>query len=343
MNERSPLLSVVILNWNAASYIVSCVRSVLSSAYAPLEVILIDNASTDGSIALLKAALRNTDLSRITFIENNQNIGAARALNQGACRARGKYISFVATDTTIDPGCFPRLIGHLEQDDSIGGVSAALYLMDDPGLFDSVGEYISRIGLLVQRHADDEQRDRGQFNHPAEILSTKGTALTVRADAFRAAGMYPEDYFMFLEETDLCWRIWLAGYRVVFVPGARIYHASGVSIKSHTRSSYLVKYYGARNYLYTLIKNYGLLRCAVIVPLHALLWFALACVLLLRGRAAEAGYIIKALLWVCLHARPLLRARRGVQAGRVRDENDLMRRIERSVSLRYLLARVAGW
>ncbi len=337
-----PLLSVVVLNWNAREYITGCLRSVLKSDYPNFEVILVDNCSGDGSVEALKEALRPDELVRLRIVVNDANYGAARALNQGAALASGKYISFIATDTRVDPACFAEIVKVMEKDPLIGGTSAALLMMQEPGRFDSAGEYLSSMGLLLQRHAGQEI-DRGQFKDVEEIFSAKGTALTVRAEAFRAAGMYPEDYFMFLEETDLCWRIWLAGYRIVFVPTARIYHASGVSIKAHTKKNYIVKYYGARNYVYTLMKNFGALNWLRIVPLHCAMWYALALVFILKLRFAAAAYIVRGVSWNIFHAGRVLRQRAAVQSRRAVSDKELMPRVMRRVSLSYLVARVGGW
>ncbi len=338
----SALLSVVLLNWNARKYIVDCVRSVFNSDYSNLEIVLIDNHSHDGSIETLKEQLRPEELSRLRIIVNDKNYGAAHALNQGAANARGMYISFVATDTKVEKRCFSELVGVFESDSSLGAASAALFMMDEPGRFDSAGEYLNQFGLLMQRHAGQEI-DRGQFKDIVEIFSAKGTALTVRADVFRKAGMYPEDYFMFLEETDLCWRIWLAGYRIVFVPTARIYHASGVSIRAHKKHNYIVKYYGSRNYVYTLLKNFGALRCMGIVPLHCLMWYALALGFALRLRFAEAWYIVKGVTWNFLHIARVLKQRSIVQQQRVVSDRQIMPKIMRSVPVSYLFDRAAGW
>lgn len=337
-----PLLSVVVLNYNAREYIAGCLESVFESSYEDLEVILVDNHSTDGSIAHLRAVLPSAYLSRIVFIENGSNHGAAVALNQGAGRARGAFISFVATDTVVDRECFSRLIQAAESDPGIGALSAKLLMMHKPGYLDSAGEYLNQFGLLMQRHAGKEQ-DLGQFDEPAEIFSAKGTALTVRAEVFRRAGGYPEDYFMFLEETDLCWRIWLLGYRIIFVSQARIYHACGASIGAHKNKSYLVKYFGCRNYIRTLWKNLGVLYWLRIVPLHICLWLVLALYFVARLRFMEGVYLLRAVVWIFLHPLVLLRQRNAAQQLRRLSDRELMPKIMRPVKISYLMARVGMW
>lgn len=336
-----PLVSVVAINWNAGPYIAGCIRSVLESSYKNIEIILVDNHSTDGSLEALRASFNGGHPARMSVIENDRNYGAARALNQGALKARGKYVMFLATDTRIEKDCVGALVRALEKDQGIGGVSAKLLMMREPNRLDSAGEFLNQFGILMQRHAGQEI-DNGQFDEQADIFSAKGTALTVRADAFRAAGAFPEDYFMFLEETDLCWRLWLSGYRVVFVPDAVIYHASGISIRSHSRSSYLVKYYGCRNYMTTLMANLGALRLCMIMPAHAGMWVLLGIYLLLRGRK-EGLYVLKGVWWNLAHVPSVLKKRKQAQHKRTVADRDLMPRILRPVTFSYLLDRVRMW
>lgn len=337
-----PLLSVVVINWNAKKYIINCLKSILESEYNNLEIILIDNHSEDGSINLVKELLKEDELSKISIFINDRNFGAAYALNQGASIARGKYISFVASDTKIERNCFHELVKVLESDDSIGAVSSKLLMMDEPQRFDSAGEYLSQYGFLIQRHAGYEI-DHGQFNQLAEIFSVKGTALTVNKGVFKKAGMFPEEYFIFLEETDLCWRIWLSGYRIVFVPNAYIYHASGISIKQSSCRQYLVKYYGTRNYIFTLLKNLGPKNLFCIVPIHSLMWLGLAIWLCLNRRINEGWYVLKGILWNIISLKEILRKRNLIQNLRTKTDRELMPKIMQRISFRYLYNRVKAW
>ena len=337
-----PLLSAVVLNWNARSYIVDCLNSILNTSYNNLEIILVDNHSQDDSITLLKESLTKEQLSKIRIIVNEKNYGAAQALNQGASLARGKYTIFIATDTKVDAACFSEMVRILESDESIGAASCKLLMMDNPIQLDSAGEYLNQYGFLLQRHAGQEI-DRGQFSQIAEIFSVKGTALTVRKDVFDLAGGYPEDYFMFLEETDLCWRIWLSGSRVVFVPSALIYHVSGASINSHKRVSYLVKYYGSRNYITTLFKNLGGWSLAKVLPIHIFMWLALSLLFILKKRRDESIYIAKGVFWNFLHFPKLLKQRLDVQVSRKVSDSYLIPKIMRRVKLSYLFDRAGMW
>jgi len=337
-----PFLSVVVLNYNAGKYIVACLKSILESSYKNLEIILVDNQSLDGSIETLKSSLTARELAGIRIIINKTNLGAAIALNQGARIATGKYITFVATDTLVDKDCFLHLVESFEDDPSVGGASSKLLMMHKPDAFDSAGEYLSQYGILIQRHAGQEI-DRGQFNQKDEIFSAKGTALTVRAEAFKSIGMFPEDYFMFLEETDLCWRIWLVGYRIIFVPDALIFHARGASVNASTNRNYLVKYFGTRNYIMTLIKNFGFMRFMTIVPVNILMWFGLSIFLIIRGRIKEGWFVMRGILWNIFNLNKILEGRAKVQKLRRIPDSLFLGRVLKHIPLSYLFNLTKGW
>jgi len=340
--ENYPLLSIVVLNWNAKKYIKNCVFSVLSSSYPAKEVVVIDNASTDGSIETLKESFGGVLPNNVYIEINPENYGAAPALNQGVKKAKGKYVCFLASDTKVEPNCFDEIIKIMEADETIGAAEAKLLLMEKPGVLDHAGEYLNQFGFLYHRIAGNEE-DKGQFDHVTEIFGAKGTAITARKDVFEKVGGYDEDYFMFLEETDLCWRIWLLGYRIVFVPKARIHHASGASINTHAQRDYIVKYYGCRNYITTLFKNLGSARLLVVLPVHIMAWFLLSSIFLIRLRGKESFYIIKGISWNIGHSLQNLKKRRAVQKMRVVSDQYLMPKIMRKSNIGSLFKRIFEW
>jgi len=338
----TPLLTVLVTSWNAGGYIVNCLHSVLKSDYPNLEIILIDNHSDDISMELVRAYLTAEELRRVKIIVNDKNYGCPYLENQGITLAGGKYMSVICSDSKVNPSYFSEVVKVLESDDSIGAVSAKSFIMDKPLEFDSVGEYLSQYGILIQRHADQEI-DKGQFNEQVEIFSIKGSAFTARLDVLREIGGFPQDYFTYLEETDVCWRIWLAGYRIVFVPKAIVYHAHGTSINKFPRFSWLVKFCGTKNYIYTLIKNLGFKNLLHILPLNIIMWLGLAFYMLIRGRFKDSWYITCGVFWNLLNLGYVLKKRKEVQGMRIISDKELMPKIMRKVSIRYLIDRAFEW
>ena len=338
----NPLLTVLVTSWNAEEYIVNCLRTVLNSVYPNLEIILIDNHSDDDSIEMVKNELTQEELKRIKIIVNDKNYGCPYLENQGIVLAKGKYMSVICSDSYVSPFYFSEVVKTLESDDNIGAVSGKSFIMDKHLEIDSVGEYLSQYGILIQRHAGQE-RDNGQFNEQVEIFSVKGSALTVRTNVIKEIGGFPRDYFMYCEEMDVCWRIWLTGYRIVFVPEAIICHAHGTSINKYPRFSWLVKFCGTKNYIYTLIKNLGFKNLLCIVPLNITMWLGIALYMLLGGRFKDSWHITCGIFWNLLNLGYVLKKRKEVQNMRIVSDKELMPKIMKKVSIRYLINRVFEW
>lgn len=336
-----PLVSVVIVNWNAREHLRGCLKSIIKSDYSKLEIIIVDNASTDGGIDYI-SKIFGPDSFRI--IRNKKNFGPARAASQGIKKAKGKYISILANDVKVHRACFKEIVKTMESDTKIGVCQAKLLLMDNPKVFDHAGEYLTPFGFLYNRIAGRE-KDTGQFDQVEEIFSGKGTALTIRAETINKAGSYDEDYFMYLEETDFCWRVWLQGYKVVFVPKAIIYHDTGTATKSLSKRGrrMLVKYYGTRNYITTLIKNLGPLWLVKMLPLHILLWLGIAVFFILKLRVGEAFYILKGIGWNLFNLRKIIRKRKLVQTARGVKDDKIMPIIMKKIGLSYFLRIAKAW
>lgn len=305
------LVSVIIANHNGVAFLERCLRSLLASSYPELEVIFVDNASSDGSLEFVRATFGSD--SRLRYVVNDQSVGPGVGRNRGARVARGTYLMFLDNDTEVERRCIAELVAVFEADASIGAGQAKLLQMDNPSFYDCAGDYLGPLGFLIERAK--RQKDTGQFNFIADILSAKGAAHFIRKALFERLGGFDEDYYMYVEETDLCWRVWLSGQRVVFIPSAIVYHAFESPKKQFKKyySRYVVRFCGCRNYLLTLIKNMDAPDLARMLFLHTMVWVAMALSFLARGKFQDAFYIVKALAWHPLHLGVSLRKRRYVQ------------------------------
>ncbi|MBU4087080.1 MAG: glycosyltransferase family 2 protein [Nanoarchaeota archaeon] len=269
-------VSVIILNYNCEEYIKECLQSVFDNTYKDIEIIVVDNCSTDNSLDKIKGYG-----NKITLITNNIISGTAQTFNQGIFKAKGEYILFLVSDTRLDPNCIAKLVEALDNDSSIGISSAKMLYMDNHQQIDSVGEYINQYGFLEPRHKGHELEPE-LFNTRTEIFSCRGNSMMLRASLGLS---FDENFYIMVEETDLCWRCWKRGYSVVFVPDAVIYHKVSHSLSKNNR---LVKYYGARNYVKMLNKNLTFFEKIRVLPIHILLWFLLS-FRTNNGKALRAG------------------------------------------------------
>jgi GT2 family glycosyltransferase len=202
-----------------------------------------------------------------------------------------------------------------------------------------VGSYLGEFGFLVQRVIPGFVKDQGQFNSLKDIFSVKSAGMLIRKDLFDLIGGFPEDFFIFLEETDLCWRVWLAGFRVVFAPHSIVYHSLSRTI-TQVGKEYLIYYYGTRNYVYTLAKNLDRQILIQMLLPHLLLWIGIATYFLFKGLSHRSCLILRGLLWNLKNVRRIIAKRQSVNLLRKRA---LPRHLLQRASFRYYLTRFKEW
>lgn len=342
MVQRAPLVSVIIVNYNGIEFVDGCLRAVLNSDYSDFEVIFVDNASADGSLEYAKNNFGND--ARMRFVVNRSSVGPAVGRNNGIAIAKGKYVAFLDNDTEVDKYWLKEAVKVFESDSTIGAAQSKLLKLDRRDVFDCAGDYLTPLGFLSERAR--EAKDAGQFDYIADIFSAKSAASLIRKELLDRIGGFDEDFYMYLEETDLSWRVWLAGYRVVFIPRSVVYHAYGTRKKAKAQyyPAYLVRYYGCRNYISTLIKNLGLFSLIKILPLHILSWMCLSLMFILKLRLKDAFWIIKANAWNAANIAVLLRKRNFVQKNirKVRD-SQIMAKAMISRSMAYYLGKSVSY
>ena len=306
------MVSIIIVNLNGCEYLKVCLQSLSSLTFRDYEIVLVDNNSTDNSIKFVKE-----NYSRIRIIENKENLGFAEANNIGAKQAKGEYLLFLNNDTRVTPDFLDKLVLRMEEDATIGMCQGKLLLMDEPGRLDVLGGYLTSTGFL--KHVGLDEVDRGQYNQEREIFSPRGACMMIRRNLFEKLSGFDKDFFAYFEETDLAWRVWLAGYRIVYVPRSVIYHKVGATTRSLAFS--FIQYHSYKNRIRSLVKNLGLRNLFLLLPFHLFLCSVLALASLLCLKCKRAGAILRAMGWNIRHLRATLRKRKIVQS-RIRKVSD---------------------
>ena len=202
---RSPLVSIIVVNWNGGQILQRCLESIRLLTYPNYELIIVDNGSSDGT-------------QKLAQIRNTQNQGFSQANNQGVAHAKGKYILLLNNDTIVSSGCLSILVDRIEKDRSLGVIQPKIYLMDNPTHLDSVGSFLTITGFL--QHWGYLQADGPQFNHEREIFSAKGACMLIKKTVIEKVGLFDPDFGSYFEESDFCWRGWLGGWEgPYFSPG----------------------------------------------------------------------------------------------------------------------------
>ena len=247
-SESRPLVSVIIVNYKGASDTATCLEAcrTLDWPSDELELIVVDNASGDGSVDLLRGRFPD-----VKVVASTKNLGFAGGCNRGADAARGEYVAFLNNDARPDPAWIRAAVTRMETDSTISCVASKI--LDWEGTtIDFVDSALSFYGHGFKLHS--EKRDTGDYDVEKDVLFASGAAMFVRTDIFRALGGFDERYFMFFEDVDFGWRLWLLGHRARFLPGSVVYHRHHASMARYGvwREQFLLE----RNALYTILKNY---------------------------------------------------------------------------------------
>ena len=245
------LVSVVILNFNGKDWIERCLESVLAQDYAHLEVIVVDNGSVDGSPALVRERYKEAVL-----VENGRNLGYAAANNIGIRYAQGDYIVIMNNDTELESKCIAIMKAAIDKDPRYGACASKIYLESEDDLLDAAGIVVFRDGLSIGRG----RLERGDFyDREEEVFFASGCCLMARKSMLEDVKMgneyFDEDFFMYADDTDLGWRARLRGWKTIYTPRARLYHAHSAAAGSY---SALKAFHVERNRIWVAVKYFPL-------------------------------------------------------------------------------------
>jgi GT2 family glycosyltransferase len=266
----SPLISVVVVNFNGIHFLKDCLSALFSQTCRPFEVILIDNASADGSIDYVQKQFPD-----VKIFAQGKNLGFAGGTNAGILQAKGEYILTLNPDTKIYPDFIEELLQPMTFDHHVGMCASKMLLPD--GRINSTGICISRSGAAWDRGMNET--DHGQFDTMGEVFGPCGGAALYRHAMLDEIGIFDEDFFLYMEDVDLAFRGRLAGWKCIYVPRARVVHIHSGSTRE---GSDLAVYYGNRNIIWDVFKNFppGLLLTSLpwiigrnlgVIPYYALI------------------------------------------------------------------------
>jgi len=251
-------LSIIIVNWNTRNLLVQCLNSIYQTVETvEMEVWVVDNGSTDGSDAAAVERFPETK-----FVQNKVNVGFAKANNQALNTAAGRYYLLLNPDTQVSKGAVEKLISFMNAHPEAGGAGAQL-INSDGSKQNSIANFPSLatellnkslLRWLFPRQFPGKERN---YSESVEVDSVIGACMMVRRQASDQVGLLDEDYFLFLEETDWCYRMKRAGWKIYHVPQAEVYHFQGKSAEMERKKA-KVEYYRSRYHFFK--KNKGSLQ-----------------------------------------------------------------------------------
>jgi GT2 family glycosyltransferase len=246
MNGGSPWpkVTVIIPNWNTRQWLPGCLDGLRAQNFRDFRILLVDNGSTDDSIALVKQHYPEVEI--LAFTENR---GFAVAINAGIQQSCSKYVALLNVDTVPQPDWLASLVEVMEHSPSdVGSLASKMLILEHPDLLDDAGNVLSWYGSATKRGRGEPVENYAEME---EVFSACAGAAFYRRTFLETVGNFDESFVSYLEDVDLGLRGQLFGYRCLFVPQAKVFHqwqGSGIP-----RSKYV--YLATRNRLTLLLKN----------------------------------------------------------------------------------------
>ncbi len=248
----TPSVAVVILNWNGQKLLQQFLPGVVMSQYPDLQLIVGDNASSDESVAFIKA-----NYPQIRIIENDRNYGFAEGYKRVLNQVEADYYVLLNSDVEVPPDWIHPVIRYMEQDPLMAVAQPKIKWQVNKTKFEyagAAGGYLDLHGFPFCRGRlfDTVEADYGQYDQASEIFWASGAALFIKSRCWKEVGGLDPDFFAHMEEIDLCWRLKNLGYKIGYCPHAEVYHVGGGTLDSN--SPYKT-YLNFRNNLVIMQKN----------------------------------------------------------------------------------------
>ena len=302
--------SVIIVAYNGFHYLEGCLRSVLDELGPGNEVIVVDNASTDGSADFVAERYRQARLVR-----NTDNRGFAAANNQGAALASGEVLVFLNQDTRVEAGWLQALVEALGVGDTVGLTTSQVLVMSQPARIQACGQDVHYPGLVFARGFGAAA---GSLGGAGPVGAVAGCSFAVRREVWQELGGFDETLYMYYEETDLSWRALLRGYRCLYVPDSVVYHDYRPARPTPFRF-----YHSARNRRLMVLKNWRWRTLFLLAP------GLLVAELVEWGLALGQGWgglkaKLRAELWLVSHLGLIRTLHADAQSGRVVTDAEIL-------------------
>ncbi len=335
MSDKKSIVSIVIPHWNNVDILTECLESISATDFDSVETIVVDNASTDNSVASVRSNYPNVKL-----IENEKNYGYAGGCNIGAEAAIGNYLIFLNNDTVQEKDWISNLIKTINSDDKIAAVQPKILNYYDRNVFDYAGGAGGHMDIYCFPFARGrifsfQEDDEGQYNNKEKCFWSSGTCFMVRRELFQKAGGFDEGFFAHMEEIDLCWRLYAMGFEVWVEPDSVVYHKNALTLPMHSHKKY---YLNHRNSLLMLLGNYSI-KNVFLVGIPRLILEKIAClysILKLDWRHFTA--ILRSLFWIIFHPNVIMKKRKSFSKIRTTTDKKIMENMmQSSIVIKYYL------
>lgn len=287
-----PHATVILINYNGIQDTRNCLKTILNSNYPNFAIKVLDNGSKNNESIQLK---KEFDEPRITIERSEKNLGFAGGNNYLIKKTISPYIILLNNDTEVETDWLLELIKTAESDESIAISQSKIRSLSNKEYFEYAGAAGGMIDMLGYPYARGRvgfhlEKDIGQYDQPVELHWASGAAILLKKEVLDEVGLLPEEFFFYHEETDLCWRVRNAGYKIIFAPKSIIYHkGSGSSSNILPKKIFFVH----RNNLILLARNLSLKRFIWVLPIRLFLDYLSIIFYLFTGKISFTLAVVK--------------------------------------------------
>jgi len=260
-----PKVALVILNWNGIKHLRQFLPSVISSVWPNLEIIIGDNASTDGSVEFIKQTYPS-----VRIIQNDKNYGFTGGYNRVLGQVEADYYILLNSDVEVFPGWIAPVIDLMESDPLIAAAAPKIRSFIQRDYFEhagAAGGFIDCYGYMFCRGRMfyETEKDTGQYQQSGEVFWATGAAMFIKKHCWDEAGGFDDRFFAHMEEIDLCWRLKNKGYKIMYCAESEVFHLGGGTLNVENPFKTFLNF---RNNLLLLQNNLPLWRAVFIIPVR---------------------------------------------------------------------------
>lgn len=310
-------VSVIIVCWNSGSLLAQCLESLLAQTVRPNAILVIDNASTDNSAEI------GESFPEVAVHRMSTNLGFAAANNYAIDRCSTKYVALLNPDAFPEPAWLESLLKAAESHPEAAAFGSRQICAENPQILDGVGDVYHVTGLAWRRGYGSAQAQH--YLQQSGIFAPCAAAALYHRHALLLVGKFDEDYFCYMEDVDLGFRLRLAGFSALYIPDAVVKHVG--SAFTGVRSAFSV-YHGHRNMVWTFVKNVPGILLWILIPAHLLLNLLMILLLALRG---QGGIALKAKKDAFHGLQKMWRKRGEIQRTRVAGIWEIFRAMDKSI------------
>ncbi|MEP7167011.1 MAG: glycosyltransferase family 2 protein [Candidatus Woesebacteria bacterium] len=318
---KKPLVSCIVVTYNSEKYIKKCLQVLGKVTYFPIEIIVVDNGSTDNTIPI---AQKSSSLVHVYL--NSENTGYAGGHTLGISKAKGMFVFLLNPDTTVTPTFLEPLVELIEKNSRIAAVQPLVYLDKSPKKINLSGKVTHYLGFdWIRDYESTIVRSSG------EILSFSGSGVLLRVQALQKVGGLDRSYFMYYEDSDLSWRLRMLGYSIYYCAESRIYHDYKFLPDEEYQAARKKLFWAERNRLYTYFKNYSARTLLILLPIFLLMESALLVYFATKGWLVVKLHTYVS-IWEC--RKSLFDSRRRTQKQRRNSDHVLTRNFESKIEFK---------